>query len=172
MANTQTASGNNAQETPGESSTPARQGSSSPLQTERGNTTIADSVVTKIASVAAQEVAGVHEMGSGASRTIGSLKDRFLPSSPESGVGRGVSVEVGERQAAVDLDLIIDYGVSIPDVASAVRTNVTNRVERMTGLEIVEVNIYVDDVYLGWADQEKESKQIEKAAAQPSERVQ
>jgi uncharacterized alkaline shock family protein YloU len=115
------------------------------LVTEKGKTSIADSVVAKIAGVAAREVDGVHDMGAGAARAVGALKGI---------VGRdqstqGVSVEVGERQAAVDLDLIVDYGVSIPDVAEAVRRNVVQRVERMTGLEATEVNISVDDVWLG-----------------------
>ena len=59
-----------------------------------------------------------------------------------------MKVEVGERQAAVDLDVVVEYGVSIVDVAGAVRTNVIGAVERMTGLEVVEVNIAVDDVHL------------------------
>jgi len=58
-------------------------------------------------------------------------------------------VEVGERQAAIDIDLVVEYGVSIPDVAQAVRDNVIERLQRMTGLQVTEVNISVDDVYLG-----------------------
>jgi uncharacterized alkaline shock family protein YloU len=64
-------------------------------------------------------------------------------------VTQGVRVEVGERQAAIDIDLVVDYGVSIPDVAQAVRDNVIQRIERMTGLQVTEVNISVDDVFLG-----------------------
>jgi len=56
---------------------------------------------------------------------------------------------VGERQAAIDIDLVVDYGVSIPDVSQSVRDNVIQRIERMTGLQVTEVNISVDDVYLG-----------------------
>jgi uncharacterized alkaline shock family protein YloU len=59
-----------------------------------------------------------------------------------------VSVEVGERQAAVDLDLVVEYGVSVPDLAQAIRRNVISSIERMTGLEVTEVNIDVDDVHL------------------------
>ena len=146
-------------------------GSSSALVTDRGKTTIADSVVAKIAGVATQEVAGVHSMGAGASRALGSLKDRFISSS-ESGVSRGVSVEVGERQAAIDLDIVVDYGVSIVDVAGAVRDNVVARIERMTGLEVVEVNVYVDDVHLGWDEQDSERRDKERQAQAQPERVQ
>ncbi|GAB2899436.1 hypothetical protein GCM10027074_77670 [Streptomyces deserti] len=62
-------------------------------------------------------------------------------------------MEVGERQAAVDLDVVVEYGASITDAARDVRSNVINAVERMTGLEVVEVNIAVDDVHL--PDQEE-----------------
>ena len=118
------------------------------LLTGQGRTSIADSVVEKIAGVAAREVSGVHEMGRGAARAFGTIKER-LPVGSGPNVTQGVSVEVGERQAAVDIDLVVDYGVSIPDVSQAVRDNVIQRIERMTGLEVTEVNISVDDVFLG-----------------------
>ncbi len=54
-----------------------------------------------------------------------------------------------ELKAAIDIDLVVEYGVSIPDVSQAVRDNVIQRIERMTGLQVTEVNISVDDVYLG-----------------------
>jgi uncharacterized alkaline shock family protein YloU len=63
-------------------------------------------------------------------------------------ITQGVTVEVGERQAAVDLDLVIEYGVAIPDLAVAVRGNVIAAVERMCGLEVTEVNISIDDIHL------------------------
>ncbi len=115
-----------------------------PLQTERGQTTIADAVVTKVASEAAREVRGVHELGGGVSRAIGSVTQRV-------GVGdertQGVSVEVGEREAAVDVTLVIDYGESIPRVSQAVRDNVIKRLEGITGLSVTEVNVTVNDLY-------------------------
>lgn len=120
----------------------------SPLQTEHGKTTIADSVVAKIAGIAAREISGVREMGSGAARTIGALRERLPGSTGSRGVTQGVSVEVGERQTAIDLDIVVEYGVPIVDVSNAIRNNVTERVERMTGLEVVEVNVFVDDVHL------------------------
>jgi uncharacterized alkaline shock family protein YloU len=63
-------------------------------------------------------------------------------------ITQGVTVEVGERQAAVDLDLVIEYGVAIPDLAVAVRGNVIAAVERMCGLEVTEVNLSIDDIHL------------------------
>ena len=127
------------------------------LVTQQGRTSIADSVVLKIAGVASREVPGVHAMGTGGARAFGALKER-LPGSSGPSPGQGVTVEVGERQAAIDIDLVVDYGVSIPDVSQAVRRNVIQRVERMTGLEVTEVNISIDDVYLGDDEEEQESE--------------
>ncbi|HEX2273161.1 MAG TPA: Asp23/Gls24 family envelope stress response protein [Acidimicrobiales bacterium] len=126
-----------------------------PLVTPQGKTTIADSVVAKIAGMAAREVAGVHEMGKGAARAFGALKEKLPVGSSEPSVTQGVTVEVGERQAAVELDLVCEYGVSIVDVAQAVRRNVIQRLQTMTGLEITEVNITVDDIWMGDDEQEE-----------------
>jgi len=125
------------------------------LVTEQGRTSIADSVVLKIAGVAAREVAGVHAMGSGGARAFGAIRER-LPGASGQSPSQGVTVEVGERQAAIDIDLVVEYGVSIPDVSQSVRRNVIQRVERMTGLEVTEVNLSVDDVYLGGDDDDEE----------------
>lgn len=119
------------------------------LVTGQGRTSIADSVVEKIAGVAAREVSGVHEMGRGAARAFGTIKEKLPVGGAGPSVTQGVKVEVGERQAAIDIDLVVDYGVSIPDVSQSVRDNVIQRIERMTGLQVTEVNISVDDVYLG-----------------------
>ncbi|MEU6093172.1 Asp23/Gls24 family envelope stress response protein [Streptomyces sp. NPDC047085] len=136
----------------GESVLKGRTGAGAPAET-RGKTTIADSVVAKIAGMAAREVPGIHNLGAGMARAIGAVRER-VPGGG-SGVTRGVKVEVGESQAAVDLDVVVEYGVSIVDVAGDARTNVISAVERMTGLEVVEVNITVDDVHL--PDEEEES---------------
>ncbi len=133
------------------------------LVTQQGRTSIADSVVLKIAGVASREVAGVHSMGTGGARAFGAIRER-LPGSTGPSPTQGVTVEVGERQAAVDIDLVVEYGVSIPDVSEAVRRNVIQRVERMTGLEVTEVNISVDDVYLG--DEEEEEEESEPSRVQ------
>ncbi|MFI8228754.1 Asp23/Gls24 family envelope stress response protein [Streptomyces sp. NPDC085900] len=112
----------------------------------RGRTTIADGVVEKIAGIAAREVPGIHALGGGFTRTMGAMRDR-VPGGQAS-AGRGVKVEVGEKQTAIDLQVVVEYGVSITDLAAEVRENVIAAVERMTGLEVVEVNIAVNDVYL------------------------
>ncbi|MFF7354512.1 MULTISPECIES: Asp23/Gls24 family envelope stress response protein [Streptomyces] len=126
----------------------------------RGRTTIADGVVEKIAGLAARDVVGVHTMGSGLARTFGAVRDR-VPGGSKS-VTRGVKAEVGEVQTALDLEIVVDYGVSIADVARAVRENVIAAVERMTGLEVVEVNIAVSDVKLpDEEDEESEPPRIQ-----------
>ncbi|WP_030781584.1 Asp23/Gls24 family envelope stress response protein [Streptomyces sp. NRRL S-920] len=112
----------------------------------RGKTSIADVVVVKIAGMAAREIPGVFDMGGGLSRTIGAVRDRVPGGRPN--VGRGVKVEVGERQTAIDLDIVVEYGVPITDVSHDVRENVIAAVERITGLEVVEVNVAVNDVRL------------------------
>ncbi|MFI6643518.1 Asp23/Gls24 family envelope stress response protein [Streptomyces sp. NPDC050504] len=129
---------------------PVKRGGGDPAS--RGRTTIADGVVEKIAGLAARDVVGVHAMGSGFARTFGAVRDR-VPGGNKS-VTRGVKAEVGEVQTALDLEIVVEYGVSIADTARAVRENVVAAVERMTGLEVVEVNIAVSDVKL--PDEEEE----------------
>jgi uncharacterized alkaline shock family protein YloU len=121
-------------------------GRSRELVTEEGRTSIADAVVAKVVGVAVREVPGVHAMGAGISRAFGAVRER-LPGAATS-VTQGVAVEVGERQTAIDLDLVVEYGVSIPDLAGGVRRNVVNAVEKICGLEVTEVNISVGDVHL------------------------
>lgn len=147
---------------PSGSSSPARrQSSSSDLETPQGRTAIADSVVQKIAGIAAREVSGVYSLGGGASRAFGALKDR-MPGSTQPQVTGGVTVEVGESQAAVDLNLVVEYGVAIADLANSIRKNVIGAVERMTGLQVTEVNVSVDDVHLP-SDDDGEDEQPEPA---------
>ncbi|MYS05467.1 Asp23/Gls24 family envelope stress response protein [Streptomyces sp. SID6041] len=128
----------------------------------RGRTTIADGVVEKIAGLAARDVEGVHAMGSGISRTFGAVRDRVPGGgSSKSNVTRGVKAEVGEVQTALDLEIVVDYGVSIADVAGDVRENVIAAVERMTGLEVVEVNIAVSDVKLPDDEEDEPESRIQ-----------
>jgi uncharacterized alkaline shock family protein YloU len=105
---------------------------------------IGEIVVQKIAGIAAQEVEGI-QMGGGTAAAIGGFLDSVTGG---GGTTRGVSVQVGEEEAAVDLTLAVEYGRPVPQVSEAVRHNVINRVENMTGLRVVEVNITVNDVLL------------------------
>lgn len=127
------------------------------LITEQGKTTIADVVVSKIAGLAAREVEGVHELVTqGVGGAVTGLAQRVTGADTRS---QGVNVEVGEREAAVDLKLTVDFGVSIPQVAEAVRRNVMSRLEAMTGLVVKEVNIDVTDLY--FPEAEAQTQQIE-----------
>lgn len=116
------------------------------LVTDQGRTSIADAVVSKIAGMATREVSGVYDLGGNTARAVGAIRDR-IPGS-RTNMSQGVNVEVGERQAAIDVELIAEYGVSIADLATGVRRNVIGSVERMTGLEVTEVNIAVLDVHV------------------------
>jgi uncharacterized alkaline shock family protein YloU len=127
------------------------------LVTAQGRTSIADSVVRKIAGIATREVSGVHDLGTGGARTFGAIRDR-IPGSTGPSATQGVAVEVGERQAAIDIDVVVEYGVSIVDLTQAIRRNVIATVERMTGLEVTEVNIAVDDIYIDSEDDDSQSR--------------
>ncbi len=160
MADTQTAtpSTSSAGRTAGGTTTVDLSRSGNDLVSSQGRTTIADTVVSKIAGIAAREVVGVHALGGGAARAVGALRER-IPGG-RTNHSQGVSVEVGERQAAVDIDLVADYGVAIADLASGIRRNVIAAVERMTGLEVTEVNVTVHDIFLeDEAEQDDEPKQ-------------
>jgi uncharacterized alkaline shock family protein YloU len=145
-----------------ETSTMSRGGGSSPLSTSRGTTTISDVVVSKIAGIATREMNGVHTMGTGTARAFGAIRERIPGSTTNQSMG--VQVEVGETQAAVDISIVAEYGVAITDLAEGIRRNVINAVERMTGLEVVEVNIDVTDVHLPQDDAQQPE--------QPESRVQ
>jgi uncharacterized alkaline shock family protein YloU len=129
------------------------------LVTAEGRTTISDVVVAKIAGIAAKEVPGVHELvGQGMGAAVTGLAQRVTRA---DGRSAGVHVEVGEREAAVDFRLTVDYGVSIPELAVAVRANVMDRLQSMTGLNVKEVNIDVVDLYFAEEDSQQASRRVE-----------
>ena len=114
----------------------------SPLQSERGMTTINEGVVSKIAGEAAGEVEGVR-MGGSASRTAGGILENVTGS---QGQTRGVSVEVGRFETAIDLTMGIEYGSNILERVEQVRNRISQRVENITGLRVTELNVTVGDV--------------------------
>ena len=148
--------------------------SQSPLQTERGSTSISDSVVSKIAGIASQEVDGVR-MGSGGSQAVSGILGSITGGGGSQ--TQGVSVEVGQEEAAIDLTLTAEYGKSIPQLAEAVRRNVANRVESLVGLRVNEVNITVSNIFFPQQEAEQErQRQLEQQRreqeAQEQQRVQ
>jgi uncharacterized alkaline shock family protein YloU len=142
----------------------------SPLQSERGRTTISDSVVSQIAGVAAQEVEKV-QMAGGTTAAVGGFLQSVTGSS-SGNYARGVSVEVGDEEAAIDLTMVVEYGYSVPQLTEAARRNVINRVESLTGLRVTEVNITVNDVQV---PEERpmlgEQEQVERQARQQEQQA-
>jgi uncharacterized alkaline shock family protein YloU len=133
------------------SSTDKQNAGQSPLQSDLGTTTIQDAVVSAIVGIAAEEVDGVASSHGGtrlpgdSSPTVGEFVDNITGG---AGRTRGLSVDVGERQAAADVTVNVEYGRSIAQVTQAVRERVIERVQNLTGLEVTEVNIQVNDVIL------------------------
>ena len=145
-------------------------GRRSPLQSDRGSTTVSDAVVAQVAGIAAQEIEKV-QMGGGATAAVGGFL-QSVTGGGSSNFTRGVSVEVGEEEAAVDLTLAVEYGYSVPQLTEAVRRNVINRVESLTGLRVTEVNITVNDVQV---PEERpmlgEQEQVEQQARQQEQQA-
>jgi uncharacterized alkaline shock family protein YloU len=114
----------------------------SPLVSERGITTIGDSIVSTIAGIAAQEVDGVY-MGGSAARAASGILGSITGSESQS---RGVSAEVGTVETAIELTMGIEYGRDILPIVDEVRRRISDRVENMTGLRVTELNVTISDV--------------------------
>lgn len=114
----------------------------SPLLSDRGRTTISDSVVSQLAGMAAQEVDGVH-MGGSASRAAGGILGSITGS---EGQTRGVSVHVGATEVAIDLRMGVEYGRNILEVVEDVRRRISERIQSFTGLRVTEVNTTISDI--------------------------
>src|SRR5918995_2909300 len=122
-----------------------------PLDSDLGTTVIQDAVVNAIVGIAAEEVDGVSMSHGGVrlpgdtSPTVGEFVDNLTGGGSRT---RGLSVDVGERQTAADITVNVEYGRSIPELTKAIRERIIERVENLTGLEVTEVNIQVNDVML------------------------
>ena len=125
------------------------------LETQYGTTTIDDVVVSKIAGIAAREVSGVDSLGGGGARMIGNIRESFGASED---VRQGVDVEVTEGTARIEIAISAEYGVAIHELAEAIRRNIMNAVERMTGLSVERVNVVVHDVKLPKDESEAEDQ--------------
>ena len=115
-----------------------------------GQISFADDVVATIAGLAAIEIEGVVGMSGGVAGGIAEMLGRKT-------LTRGVKVEVGTSEAAIDLDIIAKYGVKIPDVARKVQENVKKAVEMMTALDVVEVNVNIIGISMDEKSKEAES---------------
>lgn len=117
----------------------------------QGRTVIAETAVAKVVGIAARGVAGVHALGSGASRSIGAIREVV----GATDLTQGVRVEVGESQVAVDIILLAEYGYPLQNLANSVRSAVYAAVEELVGRKVIEVNIEITDVYIPAPDAEK-----------------
>ena len=126
------------------------------LETEHGSTVIDDNVVGKIAGIAAREVSGVNNLGGGAARMWGAVRESLTSS---TNVQQGVNVAVEDGHASVAVAIIAEYGVAIHELANAIRENVTVAITRMTGLIVDRVDVTVHDVNL--PEQETTTEQNE-----------
>ena len=124
-----------------------------PESTENNEIKIADDVVAVIAGVAVAEVPGVAEMAGGFAGGITEVL------SGKKNLAKGIKVEVGEKETKIDVNIIVEYGIRIPDVAFEIQNRVKKAVETMTGLNVVEVNVHVQGVA---TVEEKEVKNDEK----------
>ncbi len=115
------------------------------LETDHGTTAIDDNVVGKIAGIAAREVSGVYNLGGGAARMWGAVRDTFTNS---TNVQQGVNVAVEDGHASVAVAIIAEYGVAIHELANAIRENITVAITRMTGLIVDRVDVTVHGVHL------------------------
>jgi len=139
------------------------------LETSQGRTTIEDPVVAKIVDIAAREIDGVYDLtasGAGAaiSNFAGGLTSRVTGTAQR---GQSVNVEVGQREAAVDISMVVLYGYNIPQIADSVRRNIINRVGAMTGLVMKEVNITVTDLF--FPEDEVRRQQRQQQQQQPQQ---
>lgn len=126
------------------------------LETEHGSTVIDDNVVGKIAGIAAREVSGVYNLGGGAARMWGAVRESLTSS---TNVQQGVNVAVENGHASVAVAIIAEYGVAIHELANAIRENITIAVTRMTGLIVDRVDVTVHDVHLPEDNSDNEAAQ-------------
>ncbi len=109
-----------------------------------GRTVISEAAVAKVAGIAARSVAGVYSLGSGPSRALGAIRDAVGSSDHAA----GVHAEVGEKQVAVDIALVAVYGTPLHALADQIRAAVYAAVQELVGLQVIEVNIEISDVYV------------------------
>lgn len=126
----------------------------SQVQTDLGAIKIADEVVAIIAGLAATQVQGVAGMSGGIAGGIVEMLGR-------KNLTKGVKVEVGEKESAIDTFVVVNFGVRIPEVAFHIQDEVKKAVEQMTGLNVVEVNVHVQGVvFPGAAEPEEEPARV------------
>ncbi|OMF34254.1 alkaline-shock protein [Paenibacillus sp. FSL H8-0548] len=120
-------------------------------KTDIGTIQIAPEVIEVIAGLATIEVNGVAGMSGGFAGGIVELLGR-------KNLSKGVKVEVGQREAAVDVSIIVEYGNRIPEIATEIQRNVKHSIEMMTGLHVIEVNVHIHDVHFKTPEKPEEDE--------------
>ncbi|ROQ64859.1 MULTISPECIES: Asp23/Gls24 family envelope stress response protein [unclassified Rathayibacter] len=123
-------------------------------ETSTGKNTIADGVVEKVAGIAARQVAGVHDLGGGAARAIGAIRNAINAQDR----GQGISVEVGEKQVAADITVVAEYPVALQKLADSIRSAVSEAISSVVGMEVTEVNVTIADVYIPSDDKDEDTE--------------
>jgi len=118
--------------------------------TSAGATVIVDSVIAKVAGIAAREVPGVFALGGGAARALGAIRDAMN----STDLTQGISVEVGETQVAVDITIVVEYPLPLQSVANDVRAAIYTAITQLVGMEVTEVKVTVTDVHIPSQDDE------------------
>lgn len=131
------------------------------IETTHGKTVIDDSVIAKIAGIATRDTPGVHDLGGGAARMIGAIRDAMN----SADLGQGISVEVGETQVAVDVSIVADYPVPLQKVGDDVRSAVIGAISTLAGMEVTEVNITINDVHIPSVDDADDDETVRSAPA-------
>lgn len=116
-----------------------------------GRTVIAEAVVAKVVGIAAREVSGVYALGGGAARAFGALRQAI----GSTDLAQGVAVEVGDRQVAADVSIVVEYPQPMRAVADDVRAAVRAAIEDLIGMEAAEINVTINDVYIPGDDDEQ-----------------
>lgn len=132
-------------------------------QSDGGKIIFADDVVATIAALATAEVAGVAGMSGG-------VVEGFTEMLGRKNLTKGVKVEVGQEEAAVDISVLIQYGFRIQEVCKSIQTSVKNAIETMTGLRVVEVNVFVQAINFE-TPESKAEKKAAREAAKEKERI-
>jgi uncharacterized alkaline shock family protein YloU len=112
--------------------------------TTGGATVIVDSVIAKVAGIAAREVPGVYALGGGAARALGAIRDAMN----NTDLTQGISVEVGETQVAVEITIVVEYPLPLQSVANDVRAAIYDAITNLVGMEVTEVKVTVTDVHI------------------------
>ena len=124
-------------------------------ETAENTIKISDDVVSIIAGKAVSEVEGVSSMAGGFAGGITEVL------SGKKNFSKGIKVEVGEKETKIDVNIIVEYGTRIPDIAFEIQNRVKKAVENMTGLKVLEVNVHVQGVHTSDDDEKENSPEVE-----------